>query len=156
MTDEITASATPDPMEVLRGYVAKHGLKFTRQRERIAEVFFGAGGHLAVEDLLIRVRKEEPNVSLATVYRTMKLLTECGLASSHRFNDRQTLYEPAENDDHHHDHIICVDCGHILEFFDQRIESLQEQIADKHGFEVRNHRMELYCSCSDPKCSRRN
>lgn len=137
------------PLDVLRTYVADNGLKFTRQRELIAEVFFGAGGHLTVEDLLERVREQDPHVSLATVYRTMKLLTECGLADAHRFGDRQVLYEPSEGDDEHHDHLICTECGNIVEFFNSKLEQLQESIASEHGFDLTAHRMELYGTCQD-------
>jgi Fur family transcriptional regulator, ferric uptake regulator len=140
---------TQDPREVLRDYVAKHGLKLTRQRELIADVFFAAEGHLKVEDLLERVREKDPNVSLATVYRTMKLLTECGLASPHRFGDTSVRYEPADDHDEHHDHLICTRCGKIVEFFNEQIESLQDGVASKYGFEVTHHRMELYGLCPD-------
>jgi Fur family ferric uptake transcriptional regulator len=136
-----------DPLTVLRDYVATRGLKFTRQREVIAETFFRSGGHLKVEDLLERAREVDPQVSLATVYRTMKLLTECGLASPHRFGDRHTRYEPAEGEDEHHDHLICTACQRIVEFYDPRIEALQEQVAAANGFRVTSHRMELYGIC---------
>ncbi|HJL42239.1 MAG TPA: transcriptional repressor [Myxococcales bacterium LLY-WYZ-16_1] len=136
-----------EALETLRDYVAKHGLKFTRQRELISEVFFKSGGHLKVEDLLERVREVDPQVSLATVYRTMKLLTECGLAEPHRFGDGHTRYEPTEGDDEHHDHIICSDCGRIVEFFNAQLEQLQEEIARSHGFRLKSHRMELYGTC---------
>lgn len=138
-----------DPRAVLRDYVSKQGLKFTRQRELIADVFFKAGGHLKVEDLLEQVRKVDNQVSLATVYRTMKLLTECGLASPHRFGDRHTRYEPAEQEDEHHDHLICTSCGMIVEFYNPKIEALQEQVAKDNGFRVAHHRMELYGTCRD-------
>lgn len=147
-----TEESAREPIEVLRQYVADNGLKFTRQRELIAEAFFSAGGHLSVEDLLERVRAQDPQVSLATVYRTMKLLTECGLADAHRFGDRQVLYEPSEGEDEHHDHIICVDCGKIVEFFNARLEKLQDDIAAEHGFSLTQHRMELYGSCTVADC----
>lgn len=138
-----------DPKTILQSYVSKNGLKFTRQRELIAEVFFKAGGHLKVEDLLEQVREEDPHVSLATVYRTMKLLTECGLASPHRFGDRHVLYEPADHSHDHHDHLICNACGKIVEFFNEDIEELQERVAKANGFTVTHHRMELYGLCND-------
>lgn len=144
-----------DPIAVLREYVSENGLKFTRQRELIAEVFFEASGHLTVEDLLEQVRKQDPQVSLATVYRTMKLLTECGLADAHRFGDRHVRYEPSEGEDEHHDHIICNDCGKIVEFFDERLEVRQDEIAADHGFELVKHRMELYGSCIKKDCESR-
>lgn len=151
-----TTDNTEERLAVLRNYVARHGLKFTRQRETIVEVFFAAGGHLTVDALLERVREQDPQVSLATVYRTMKLLTECGLADAHRFGDQgQVLYEPNEGDDEHHDHIICTDCGHIEEFFNPKLEALQEVIAEEHGFELKEHRMELYGSCTRPQCEHR-
>lgn len=142
--------AEPDPREVLREYVAANGLKLTRQRELIADVFFDSGGHLKVEDLLERVREKDPNVSLATVYRTMKLLTECGLASPHRFGDRHVRYEPTDQDEEHHDHLICTKCGRIVEFFNEEIEALQERVAEENGYVVTHHRMELYGLCA--KC----
>ncbi len=146
----LNASTNEEALETLRAYVAKNGLKFTRQRELIADVFFRAGGHLKVEDLLERVRQADPQVSLATVYRTMKLLTECGLAEPHRFGDGHTRYEPSEGEDEHHDHIICTECGRIIEFFNPELEALQESIASAHGFIVTRHRMELYGTCGDP------
>lgn len=147
-----TGTTSNEPLEVLRAYVSTNGLKFTRQRELIAEVFFSTGGHLTVEDLLEHVREQDPQVSLATVYRTMKLLTECGLADAHRFGDRHVLYEPNESDDEHHDHIICLTCGKIVEFFNNNLERLQEEISQKHGFTLKDHRMELYGTCTDEQC----
>ncbi|MCK6549108.1 transcriptional repressor [Myxococcota bacterium] len=136
--------------EILRAYVAKKGLKFTRQRELIAEVFFGTQGHLKVEDLLDRVRAVDPQVSLATVYRTMKLLTECGLASPRQFGDGHTRYEPSDGEEQHHDHLICTRCGLIVEFLSPDIEALQDRIAAERGFLVTKHKMELYGLC--PTC----
>lgn len=141
-----------DPRARLREYVARQGLKFTRQRELIADVFFHSEGHLSVEELLERVRKDDAQVSLATVYRTMKLLTECGLAHPRQFGDGFTRYEPADKEDEHHDHLICRDCGKIIEFYNAEIERLQEQIAKQHGFQVIDHKMELYASCARPNC----
>lgn len=136
------------PHETLRAYVAKRGLKFTKQRELIAEVFFNSHGHLKVEDLLDRVRAIDPQVSLATVYRTMKLLTECGLAAPRHFGDGHTRYEPREGEAKHHDHLICTRCGLIEEFYNPRIEELQEEVASEMGFIVTDHKMELYGLCS--------
>jgi len=144
-----------DPREVLRDYIAEKGLKSSRQREVIADAFFAAGGHLKVEELLDRVRAVDPKIGQATVYRTMKLLTDCGLANSHRFSDGHTRYEPIDAPEEHHDHLICDDCGRIIEFYDPRIEELQERIAEKHGFVMTHHKMELYGNCSDAACPNR-
>ncbi len=148
--DALAELEADERLDHLRSYVAQNGLKFTRQRELIADVFFKTGGHLKVEDLLEQVRAEDPQVSLATVYRTMKLLTDCGLAEPHRFHDGHVRYEPSEGDDEHHDHLICTECGRIVEFFNPALEELQERIAADHGFTVHTHRMELYGACGDP------
>lgn len=136
-----------DPRQALRAYLAAQGLKVTRQRELIVDVFFEAGGHLRVDELLSRVRAIDPKVSQATVYRTMRLLKDSGLAQERRFGDGHALYEPSGDDDAHHDHLICIECGAIVEFVDERIEALQEEVAAAHGFEVTRHRMELYGRC---------
>lgn len=131
----------------LGAYLAQRGLKHSRQRERIAEVFFGLGGHVSVDELLVHARREDRRVSLATVYRTMKLLAESGLATAREFGDGQTRWEVAAGRAHH-DHLICTRCGEIVEFANAEIESLQEAVARKHGFEVERHRLELYGRCA--------
>lgn len=145
--------ATPqdpsDPHKVLRSYLLKHGLKASRQRDIIADVFFGAPGHLKVDELLNEVRKVDPKVSQATVYRTMKLLTDCGLAEARHFGDGQTRYEASDDIGEHHDHLICTNCGKIVEFKNERIEQLQERVAEEHGFSVTSHKMELYGLCKE-------
>jgi Fur family transcriptional regulator, ferric uptake regulator len=138
-----------DPQQVLKEYLQRHGLKASRQRDIIADVFFKADGHLRVEELLQRVRAIDPKVSQATVYRTMKLLTECGLAAARNFLDGQTRYERSDQSGEHHDHLICTECGKIVEFVDERIEELQERVATSKGFTVTNHKMELYGLCAD-------
>ena len=135
-----------DKNEVLARYMAQRGLKSTRQRSLIIDTFFAAGGHLSVEDVWSRVRRLDAKVSVATVYRTMKLLSDCGLAHARNFGDGQTRYEAAAGR-HHHDHLICTRCGAIVEFENDRIEALQEGVARKHGFRVTSHKMELYGLC---------
>jgi len=135
----------------LADYVAKQGLRWTDQRRLICDVFFDSTEHITLEELLRRVRVGDPRVGYATVYRTMRLLVESGVANERRFADGVTTYEPTEFETHH-DHLICLDCGRIVEFKDPTIEKLQEQLARRHGFEVRFHKHELYCICVDPKC----
>lgn len=144
------AALHADPREILRAYINEHGLKSSRQRELIADVFFESGEHLKVEELLERVRELDPKIGQATVYRTMKLLTQCGLAQPRQFGDGHTRYEPTVPDDEeHHDHLICTGCGKIVEFVDPRIERLQDKVAAEHGFEVIHHKMELYGLCKE-------
>jgi Fur family transcriptional regulator, ferric uptake regulator len=131
----------------LGAYLARRGLKHSRQRERVAEIFFGLRGHVSVDELLAHARRDDRRVSLATVYRTMKLLAECGLAAAREFGDGQTRYEVAAGRAHH-DHLICTRCGEIVEFANEQIEALQAAVARRHGFEVERHRLELYGRCA--------
>jgi len=128
-------------------YLARQGLKHSRQRERIAELFFAMVGHVSVDELLAHARREDRRVSQATVYRTMKLLVESGLATAREFGDGQTRYELAVGRSHH-DHLICTGCGTIAEFADEQIEALQASVARRHGFAVERHRLELYGRCA--------
>jgi Fur family ferric uptake transcriptional regulator len=132
--------------ERLASWIASRGLKATRQREVIVDAFFAQAGHLSVEDLLHKARERDPTIGAATVYRTMKILTDAGLASARHFEGGQTRYEAAL-DRHHHDHLICTSCGNIIEFENERIEALQESVADEHGFTVTHHKLELYGLC---------
>jgi Fur family ferric uptake transcriptional regulator len=125
------------------------GLKVTRQRDQILESFLKIGKHVGVEDLLRAVRKDTPSIGNATVYRTMKLFVEAGIAEERRFSAGVTLYEPHEGDEHHHDHLICTVCERIFEFENEEIEQLQEQVADAQGFKLTHHKMELYGLCAD-------
>jgi Fur family ferric uptake transcriptional regulator len=139
------------PSAVLGEYIERKGLKHTRQRTLIVETFFTLPGHVPVEELVTRVKERDSRISTATVYRTMKLLTECGLAVARQFGDG-TRYEAAA-DRNHHDHLICTGCGKIVEFENEEIEALQLRVAKRHGFEVVSHKMELYGHC--PSCRRR-
>jgi Fur family ferric uptake transcriptional regulator len=127
-----------------RAYLRRRRLKTTQQREAIVDAFLKSTGHVNLEDLLSSARKKNPGVGLATVYRTVKLLEDAGLASSRQFGSGQTLYERAG---HHHDHIICQQCQHIIEFESDEIERLQSDIARRHGFRLVQHRHELFGLC---------
>ena len=132
-----------------RRALKEKSLKSTAQRDDIANVFFASHRHISIDDLYREVRKINPRVGYATVYRTLKLLTECGVANERRFGDGLTRYELAD-DATHHDHLICLDCGDITEFEEPRIEELQERVAAKYGFRIRFHKHELYGLC--PRC----
>lgn len=133
-------------MDQFNDYLSKKQLKSTRQRDLIARAFFAADGHVSIEDLLGAVREHNPRIGYATVYRTLKLLTECGLAALRRFGDGHTMYETA-GDTAHHDHLICLECNHVLEFENEEIERLQEQVARSFGFSLVRHKLELYGLC---------
>jgi Fur family transcriptional regulator, ferric uptake regulator len=137
-------------MRLFEQALRERGLKSTAQRDDIAKVFFGTGEHLSVEELHAAVKKKvNPRVGYATVYRTLKLLKECGLADERHFDDGQARYEPTEAEEQHHDHIICERCGKIVEFNSQELEKLQERIARFLGFVVSRHRMELDGICAE-------
>lgn len=133
----------------LQSYMAKKGLRSTAQRRLIVDTFFGGVSHMTIEDLLNEVRSRDKGIGYATVYRTLKLLAECGVASERRFGDGLSRYELADDASAHHDHLICVSCGKIVEFEEPRIEALQEEIAARHGFEVTSHKHEMYGTCPD-------
>jgi Fur family ferric uptake transcriptional regulator len=132
----------------LNDYMAKHGLRSTEQRRLVTEMFFATTEHLSIEDLLDRARGEEPKIGYATVYRTLKLLKECGLAFERHFGDGVSRYEVAWADEHH-DHLICVECEKIIEFEDADIEELQHRVAARLGFMLVRHKLELYGLCAE-------
>src|SRR6267154_2367829 len=143
---EPPASPASAARERLSRWIAERGLKATRQRDLIVDTFFSSSGHLSVDELLGKVQARDENIGAATVYRTMKILAESGLASPRHFEDGQTRYEAAIGR-HHHDHLICTSCHAIIEFENERIEELQDLVARQHGFLVTRHKLELYGLC---------
>lgn len=144
---EVKSMGTMDVMkEPWRAYLRKKRLKTTQQREAIVDAFLRSHGHVGLEDLLTSARKLNPGVGLATVYRTVKLLEEAGLAHARQFGSGQTLYEVA-GQRAHHDHIICKQCHHIVEFESEEIEALQEKVAKRLGFNILHHRHEMFGLC---------
>ncbi len=137
-------------LEELASYLEKNHLKQTRQREVILQVFLEAKRHVTSEDLYQAVRSQHENIGYTTVYRTMKLLVEAGLATERHFDDGITRYEIEHE---HHDHLVCVKCGKIQEFECESIERTQREIAAEQGFEILRHRHELYGHCAACRAS---
>jgi Fur family ferric uptake transcriptional regulator len=136
-----------------RAFTEAEGLKATRQRDVIVDEFLRSRGHVSIEELLARVRKRHPRVGYVTVYRTLRLLQAADLAIPRQFGDGQTRYEVADQATHrHHDHLICADCGLIIEFTQPAIERLQDEVARRLGFVVESHKLELYARC--PRASK--
>jgi Fur family ferric uptake transcriptional regulator len=134
----------------LEAYMNRKGLRSTAQRRIIADTFFEGPAHVSIEDLLAMVRKSDPRIGYATVYRTLKLFTECGVAAERHFGDGPSRYELSdEGTGEHHDHLICLECGKIIEFHNERIERQQEKVAENLGFEILRHKHEIYGNCSD-------
>jgi len=134
-------------IEQLSEFLAGQGLKSTRQRNRILDIFVSAGRHLSAEELTLLVKKTDAGIGYATVYRTMKLLAEAGLAYERRFEDGVTRFE-YNSAERHHDHLICTRCGRIIEFENEQIEALQQSVAKKNRFIVESHKLELYGLCN--------
>ena len=132
---------------VLSEYLEKNQLKRTRQREVILEAFLDKGGHISSEELHRIIVDVNPGIGYTTVYRTMKLLVDAGLAEERHFNDGLARYEAGH---HHHDHLVCIGCGKIVEFESDEIETAQTDIAKDNGFTLEKHRHELYGRC--PAC----
>lgn len=120
---------------------AARGLRMTDQRRIVARVIGDAVDHPDVEELYARAANIDPKISLATVYRTVKLFEEAGILEKHEFGDGRARYEDAERD--HHDHLIDVNTGAVIEFVDPDIEALQERIAARLGYRLIGHRLEL-------------
>ncbi len=118
------------------------GLRMTEQRRIIARVLEASDDHPDVEELYARASDVDPKISIATVYRTVKLFDEAGILERLEFGDGRARYEDAERE--HHDHLINLQTGEVIEFVDQEIEELQERIAAKLGFDLRGHKLELY------------
>ncbi len=142
-------AANPQQLrERFADYVRRHGLKSTQQRDLIVDQFLKSTGHISIEDLLAKVRRRSPRVGYATVYRTLKLLADCGIAAARQFGDGQTRYEVMGGEHGHHDHLICTQCGLILEFENDTIEQLQDDVANRlGGFKLTRHKLELYGLC---------
>jgi Fur family ferric uptake transcriptional regulator len=128
--------------------IYKEGLKATKQREEVLNTLLNSSGHKSLAQIYTQVAKANPKIGYTTVYRTLKLLTRLGLATQRKFADGETRYEPAL-EGRHHDHLICLDCGKIIEFEDPTLEALQNRIAQRHQFKISHHRMELYGRCEE-------
>lgn len=130
-------------LSTIEAVAAEKGIRMTRQRRVVAQVLAESDDHPDAEELFARARKLDSKVSLASVYRTMSLFTESGLVDSHNFGDGRARYELADDDDHH-DHLIDVTTGEVVEFFDAEIEELKEKIAKRLGYRLVDHRLELF------------
>ena len=133
-------------------YMADQGLNITRQRLHIAELFFALEGHHTLDELAVLIRASEPGIGQTTVYRTLKLLCEAGLARELQFGDGVARFEPAAAKAHH-DHLICRKCGSTVEVHSEAIEVLQKELAAQHGYQLLGHAHYLYGIC--PECRKR-
>lgn len=135
--------------KIFSDFIAHKGLKSTRQRELILDFFLSSEQHMSIEELYLKLRAKHPGIGYATVYRTLKLFADAGIANEIHFGDGQTRYEHLSEGEHH-DHLVCSRCGAIEEFENETIEKLQDEVARTHGFLIETHKLELYGLCE--KC----
>ncbi|MBE5968533.1 MAG: transcriptional repressor [Lachnospiraceae bacterium] len=145
----------PDNQEQFKNLLKQNGLKVTNQRIAILEVLNSRPGeHLTAEEIYDLVRVKYPDIGLATVYRTIQMLSELNLIDKLNLDDGYVRYEISKNDaeetGHHHHHLICLDCGNIYTFQDDLLETLEKRIKDTLGFDVVDHEVKLYGHCK--KC----
>lgn len=130
----------------LRDYLRPKGLKFTPERQLILKEVFSTHRHFEVDDLFVRMRRRDKRISCSTIYRTLRLLVECGLLREVIFGERHSHYEHVLGHEHH-DHLLCLGCKRVIEFRNSSIESLQERVCREHEFQPRGHRLQItgYC-----------
>jgi Fur family ferric uptake transcriptional regulator len=141
----MAATIGREEREVLSAYLSENRLKRSAQREVILEAFLRAGEHVSVEDLLKAVNRRHPEIGRTTIYRTLKLFKDAGLASELLLGG-EARFEPALRRDHH-DHFVCRSCGEIIEFQSPQIERIQEEIASGLGFTIEGHRHHIFGRC---------
>ena len=152
MTQELFTSRTVEfetLLEEFKGLLKKNGEKFTIQREVILETLYNSDEHLTPEALHQLIQKQHPELKtgIATVYRTLSRLEDSEMVTSLSFGAQGKKYELGAKD--HHDHMICTECGNITEFVDEAIEERQHKIADKFGFDMKDHSMQIYGVCQN-------
>ena len=135
-------------IQQVRDEARRRGVRWTNQRQIIVETFIRCDDHVTVEELHRRIRVLDASVSAATVYRTINMLVEIGVAMKRHFGDGSATFE-SNLSKHHHDHLVCMSCSKIQEFELQEIEDLQEKVALDHGFQLVQHRLELYGVCRE-------
>jgi len=135
-------------LQVFIDYLQSNKLKLTPHRELILETFLDNEGHRSVEDIYHTVKAIDPRIGYTTVYRMMKLMISCGLAREIELADGITRYEHLFNHEHH-DHLICMECGKSIEFFNPEIEAIQDAASAQLGFKVLDHKLQIYGVCHD-------
>ncbi len=133
---------TSDIIQNLETYCKDNNIKITGQRTTIAKVIAESGDHPDVEQVYTRAKKLDDKISIATTYRTIKLLEEANLIEKHDFGDGRSRYELVTDD--HHDHLIDIESGKIVEFYDAELEAMKDKIANKLGYKLVDHRLELF------------
>lgn len=142
-------------LQIFRKYLERRGLKLTAERRALFDEIFGRHEHLEADELLVRLRAKHKKISRATIYRTLELMVDSGIVGRVRIGEVGYRYERLRAGDHH-DHLICDHCGRVFEFFEARIEELQDEVAEKHGFLLlsHSHQMRGICRRCRPRAKR--
>jgi Fur family ferric uptake transcriptional regulator len=130
-------------------YLREQGLPITQQREAIAQVVFSSHGHLSVEEIEQRLRQGEERIGKATIYRTLDLLVKSKLVEEHDFGEGFKRYEHRLSRQPVHEHLICIECGTVIEFRSEEVARIERRVLEDHGFEPSRHRLEIYGLCRD-------
>jgi Fur family ferric uptake transcriptional regulator len=130
-------------------YLREQGLPITQQREAVAQVVFSSTGHLSVEEIEQRLRQGEERIGKATIYRTLDLLVKSKLVEEHDFGEGFKRYEHRLSRQPVHEHLICIECGTVLEFRSDEVARIEQRVLSDHGFEPTRHRLEIYGLCRD-------
>ncbi len=141
-----------DKKNAFNRFATGKGLRSTRQRDIILDFFLATHQHISVEELYLKIKAVHPGIGNATVYRTLKLFVEAGLAREVLLHDGQTRYEHVVEGEHH-DHLVCTSCNAVIEFENETIEKLQDDIATRHGFFIKSHKLEIYGLCAQCRAS---
>lgn len=144
----ITRESLRDAQDLFNTHLRKIGLKHTGQRDTILHTFLETREHLSTDELHRLVKKRDPKIGFTTVYRTLKLLAECGLASEVAFHDGIARYEHQHNRRSHH-HMVCTDCGASVEFFSPEVDKIEQEIGRKFRYETRRHTFQIYGMCEE-------
>lgn len=139
-------TTSTSPLAAFLDFMRQRGLNTTAQRRSIAQAFFALPGHHSLEEFYQHVLRLDAGIGQTTVYRTLKLLCDAGLATEIQFSDNITRYEAARPKDHH-DHLVCLACGAIVEVLDPRIEKIQHELAEANGFSLSGHLHNMYGYC---------
>src|SRR5512132_754060 len=144
----ISREMVREAQEILHSHLKRVGLKHTAQRDTILRTFLETREHLSTDELFRLVKKKDPNIGFTTVYRTLKLLAECGLASEVAFNDGVARDEHQYNRRTHH-HMVCAECGSSVEFFSPEVEKIEQEIGRKHHYVTTRHSFQIYGMCDE-------
>jgi Fur family ferric uptake transcriptional regulator len=135
-------------VHLFRRYLRDQGLPVTQQREAIADVVFGSSERLSVEDIEVQLRDRDERIGKATIYRTLEMLVKSGLVEEHDFGEGFKRYEHRLSREPVHEHLICLECGTVLEFRSSEVQLIEARIAGEYGFRPSRHRLEIYGLCN--------